>query len=121
MKGRTDQTAERFRERMRHVQRYRCVRDLRRQNHTRERALNLAVEALETKHEAAARPTIEDSYDKVDRDLRRKGKESEYHFLVARADPTVVPVNVKRGPDGEVIINRVTQSRKITVAREPQG
>ena len=30
MRGRTDQAAERFRERLRHVQRYRCVRDLRR-------------------------------------------------------------------------------------------
>src|SRR5262249_15127052 len=47
MRGRTDQTARRFRERMRHVQRYRCVRDLRQKGHKKDRALDLAVAKLE--------------------------------------------------------------------------
>jgi hypothetical protein len=91
MRNRTDQIAERFRERMRHVQRYRCVRDLRR-SHNKDAALNLAVAALEAKNEAAARPTIEDSYDRVARDLKQNGRESEYFYLVARSDPTLIPV-----------------------------
>jgi hypothetical protein len=93
MRGRRDQMAERFRERMRHVQRYRCVRDLRPQCRNKDDALDRAVEALEARDEAAARSTIRDSYDMVDRDLRRKGRESEYFYLVARSDPTVVPVH----------------------------
>ena len=111
MKGRTDQTAERFRERMRHVQRYRCIRDLRRK-HIRERALDLAVPALEAKGEGAARSTIADSYDQVSRDLKKAGPKSEYYFLVARSDPTVVPVSVTRGPGGEVIVNGVKQASR---------
>ena len=111
MKGRTDQTAERFRERMRHVQRYRCIRDLRRK-HIRERALDLAVTALEAKGEGAARSTIADSYDQVSRDLKKAGPKSEYYFLVARSDPTVVPVSVTRGPGGEVIVNGVKQASR---------
>jgi hypothetical protein len=107
MKGRTDQAAERFRDRMRHVQRYRCVRDLRQKKHSRERALDLAVAALEAKGEGAARSTIADSYDRVRRDLKKAGPKSEYYFLVARSDPTVVPVSVTRGPGGELIINGV--------------
>jgi len=87
LKGRTDQKAERFRERMRHVQRYRCVRDLRDQVHAKDRALDLAVAALEAKNEGAARPTIEASYDRVDRDLtcRPRGR-SGAHELLLKAD-----------------------------------
>jgi hypothetical protein len=107
MKCRTDQMTERFRERMRHVQRYRCVRDLRQKKHSRERALDLAVAALEAKGEGAARSTIADSYDRVRRDLKKAGSNSEYYFLVTRSDPTVVPVSVIRGPGGELIINGV--------------
>src|SRR5215510_6956024 len=73
LRDRTDQIAERFRERMRHVQRYRCVRDLRSQGHNKDRALDLAVAALEAKSQGAARSTIEASYDRVNRDLRRAG------------------------------------------------
>jgi len=107
LQGRTDETAERFRERMRHVQRYRCVRDLRPQCRNKDDALDRAVEALEARDEAAARSTIRDSYDMVDRDLRRKGRESEYFYLVARSDPTVVPVSVTRRSDGVTVINGV--------------
>jgi hypothetical protein len=106
MKGRTDRTAERFRDRMRHVRRYRCVSDLRRQ-HTKECALDLTVAALEAKGEGAARSTIADSYDRVRRDLKKAGPKSEYYFLVARSGPTVVPVSVTRGPGGELVINGV--------------
>jgi hypothetical protein len=104
LSGRAKGIAERFKERMRHVQRYRCVRDLRQRGLTLKSALNLAVTTL-SKPDGAARSTIEDSYNKVDFDLRRKGKESEYFHLVTRADPTRVPVQVTRSPDGEVIIN----------------
>ena len=105
-RGRDSQTVERFQERMRHVQRYRCVRDLLQKNHTKECALDLAAERL-----AAARPTIEDSYDLVNRDLDRKKNKSEYFLLVARSDPTRVPVSVTQTSDG-VIINGVAISRR---------
>jgi hypothetical protein len=101
LRDRTDQTAERFKERMRHVQRYRCVRNLRLEKHTKDRALDLAVDRLEPKGERAARSTIEESYNRVSRDLKRAGRDSEYFLLVARSDPTVVPISQ-------------TQTRKIT-------
>jgi hypothetical protein len=97
MRGRTDETARRFQERMRHVQRYRCVRDLRR-SHTKDDALDLAVAALEATDAAGARSTIEGSYNLVSRSLKRAGRESEYFYLVARSDPTVVPVARDRWP-----------------------
>jgi hypothetical protein len=106
MRGRTDATAERFKERMRHVQRYRCVRDLRR-SHTKDDALDLAVATLEATDAAGARSTIEHSYDLVSRDLKRAECESEYFLLVARSDPTVVPVSVTRRSDGATVINGV--------------
>jgi hypothetical protein len=109
LQGRTDQTAERFRERMRHVQRYRCVRDLRQKGHIKDCALDLAVTALEATDAAGMRSTIEASYNKVSRDLKRAGRESEYFYLVARSDPTVVPVSVTRRSDGATVINGVAQ------------
>jgi hypothetical protein len=108
MKGRTDQTAERFKERMRHVQRYRCVRDLRQKRHTKDQALDLAVAALKATDAAGARPTIQNSYDRVSRDLKRAKRDSEYFYLVARSDPTRVPVHVVQLPGGGVAINGVT-------------
>jgi len=107
MKGRTDEVAERFKERMRHVQRYRCVRDLRQKGLAWGRALDSAVTKLE-----APRSTIEKSYMRVKRDLELAGHESEYFFLVARSDPTVVPVCVSRTKSGEVIVNGVVQPPK---------
>jgi hypothetical protein len=109
MRGRTDQMAERFREGMRHVRRYRCVRDLRR-SHTKDRALDLAVAALQATDAAAARSTIEHSYNLVSRDLKRAERESKFFFLVARSDPAVVPVSRTQQRSGEVIINGVTVS-----------
>ena len=88
---------------MRHVQRYCSVRDLRQKGHTKDRALDLAVAKLEAADAAAARRTIEDSYDRVNRDLRRAGSESEYFLLVARSDPTVVPVSLTQRPGGMIL------------------
>jgi hypothetical protein len=114
MRDRTDQMAERFRERMRYVQRYRCVRDLRQSGHTKDQALDRAVAPFEARGEAPVRSTIEASYNKVNRDLKQKERESEYFFLVARSDPTVVPVCVSRTQSGEVTINGVTLSPAAT-------
>jgi hypothetical protein len=113
-RDRTDQTAERFRERMRHVQRYRCVRDLRQKGHVKNDALDRAVAALAATDAAAVRPTIEDSYDLVYRDLKQLGRNSEYFYLVARADPTKVPVSVTRRADGVTVINGVAQQSPLT-------
>jgi hypothetical protein len=118
LQGRTDQTAERFRERMRHVQRYRCVRDLRQKGHIKDCALDLAVTALEGTDAAGARPTIEHSYDLVRRDLKRTEQESEYFYLVARADPAVVPVSVTRRSDGATVINGVALQSSGVIVRE---
>ena len=118
MRNRTRDTAERFKERMRHVQRYRCVRDLRQKRpnkdgvlecFTKDQALKLATAKLNTAGDAATQRTIEDSYDRVNRDLKRKGRESEFFWLVARSDPTIVPVCVSRTQSSEVIINGVAQ------------
>jgi hypothetical protein len=93
MGGRTGQTAKQFKARMRHVQRYRCVRDLRRKGHKKERALDLAAAVLAATAAAAKPPTIEKSYDLVSRDLKRAKHESEFFYLVARSDPTRIPVH----------------------------
>jgi hypothetical protein len=108
-KNRTNDTAERLKERMRHVRRYRYVRDLREKGHAWSDALNLAVAKLEATDAAARRSTIEKSYMMVKRDLELAGHESKYFFLVARSDPTVVPVCVSRTPSGEVTVNGVVQ------------
>src|SRR5262249_26953250 len=113
-RGRTDQTAKRFRERMRHVQRYRCVWDLRQKGHVKDHALDRAVAALEATDATAVRPTIEDSYNLVNRDLKRAGRESEYFYLVVRACPTRVPVSVTRRADGVTAINGVAQQSPLT-------
>ena len=109
MRDRTKNTAERFKERMRHVQRYRCVRDLREKGHKKDQALELAIAKLEATDAAAMRGTIEVSYDKVSRDLKKKGRESEFFWLVARSDPTLVPVCVSQTQSGEVTVNGVVQ------------
>jgi hypothetical protein len=115
-KSRTDEGARRFRARMLHVQRYRCVRDLRQKRPnkdgvleclTKDQALKLATAKLK-----AATRTIEDSYDRVNRDLKKKGRESEFFWLVARSDPTVVPVSVTRRSDGVIVINGVAQQSR---------
>jgi len=107
MKGRTDLSVRRFRERMLHVQRYRCVRDLRKNGHTKNQALELAAATLEATDAEAPQRTIENSYDRVSRSLKRAGQKSEFFWLVDRSDPTVVPVCVSRTPSGEVTVNGV--------------
>ena len=109
MGNRTKDTAERFKERDRHVQRYRCVRDLRKKGYAWSDALNLAAAKLEATDAAGMPSTIEKSYMRVKHDLELAGRESEYFFLVTRSDPTVVPVCVSRTKSGEVIVNGVVQ------------
>src|SRR5262249_55680789 len=109
MRGKTNQMAEILREKMLHVQRYRHVRDLRDKGHSWDDALNLAVTKLEATDAAARRSTIEKSYMRVKRDLELAGCESEYFFLVARSDPTKVPVCVSQTKSGEVTVNGVVQ------------
>ena len=107
-RGRTKRTAERFQDRMRHVQRYRCVRDLRQklgELGSKDCALDLAVEQFAAKGDTTARSTIKDSYDRVSRDLNRLGRDSKYYHLVVQSDPTVVPVCVSRTQSGEVLVN----------------
>ena len=91
-KSQTDDEAERFRERLRHVKRYTCVRDLRcipaaeggrrKWKYTKDEALDLAVGLLERTKAFGARSTIEHSYDKVRTDLQRRGRESDFFFYV---------------------------------------
>jgi hypothetical protein len=83
----TGEKAERYRERLRHVQRYICVRDLWRKEGTKERALDQAVVDLRAEGAAAARSTIADSFDLVRKSLEREGRESEFFFFVDDDDP----------------------------------
>jgi hypothetical protein len=80
---RTDEAARRYRERLRHVRRYIVVRDLRSNGHTKDDALDAAVEILAAQRAAAERGTIEKSYDRVRKDLERQGSASEFFYLVA--------------------------------------
>jgi hypothetical protein len=95
IRGRTGQIARRFRERMRDVRRYRCVQDLRRKGLSEDDALDQAVTVLAATDATTLRRTIEASYDRVTRDLKRAGPESAYFPLVAKGEPTVVPVHPK--------------------------
>src|SRR5262249_4189962 len=61
IRQRTDAEAERYRDRMRHVRRYIIVRDLRRKEHTKDSALDVAVKILADQRAAAERATIEKS------------------------------------------------------------
>ena len=82
---RTDEVAERDRERMRHVQRYIVIRDLRRSGHTVVSALDQAEESLAQQRAAASRRTIEDSYYRVRGDLDLHGRASQFFYLVELA------------------------------------
>ena len=89
IKQRTDKVADRYLERMRHVHRYIVIRDLRRtvdertgKKYTKDSALDAAVKILAKQRAAASRRTIEDSYDRVRRDLERQGSASEFFYLV---------------------------------------
>lgn len=119
VRGRTADIAERFKERMRHVRRYRCVRDWRNRHpdgsdalYTKNQALELAAAELEAAGEAAMQKTIENSYDRVRRDLKRAGQKSEFFWLVTRSDPTVVPVRVSQTQSGKVTVNGIVQRPK---------
>jgi hypothetical protein len=85
IRNQTDQEAERLRERMRHVRRYLCVRDLRWQGHTKDRALDRAEQML-AGETGMSRSNIETSYDSVRKSLKRLGRESEYFCLVGKSD-----------------------------------
>jgi hypothetical protein len=95
---RTDAAARGYCDRLRHVQRYVVVRDLRSGGHTLDRALDQAVEILGKQRAAAARDTIAKSYDLVRQDLDRQGQASAFYYLAAlvpgdtewRADSTLV-------------------------------
>jgi hypothetical protein len=89
IRQRTDEEAERYRDKMRHVQRYIIVRDLRRKEHTKDNALDVAVKILADQRAAASRRTIEGSYDKVERSLKQRGRESEFFYLVALVDERI--------------------------------
>jgi hypothetical protein len=91
---RTDEEAERYRERMRHVRRFTLVHNLRHKGKTKDGALDLAVEFLADEPAAASRRTIEDSYDVVKRDLKRLGRESEFFYFVADEDQRDLPKRV---------------------------
>jgi hypothetical protein len=114
---RTKITIKRSRERERDIQRYRCVRDLRKryqpgtkEKYTKDQALDLAVVELKgtgLKSKDPTRDRIEESYDKVRKDLKKKGLNSEFYHLVARSDPTVVPVSRTQRADGTIVINGI--------------
>ena len=93
VEGQTDEAAERYRERIRHVQRYTVVRDLRRSGHTVVSALDQAEEALAQQRAAASRRTIEDSYYRVRGDLDLHGRASQFFYLVELAPeaPALAP------------------------------
>src|SRR5262245_2246272 len=89
----TDGEIRRARERWWAARRYKCVHDLRRKGYTRDRALDQALIDLRAEgdkgvrrrgklDEAVSRDTVEDSYDKVRKDLDRQGRESRYYLLV---------------------------------------
>jgi hypothetical protein len=84
---------------MRHVRRYNCVRDLRRK-YTKTRSLDLAVAMLHGEPAGGVtRDTIEESYDDVRKDLERKGRKSEFFYLVAQGDEAMQPLRSRRGGD----------------------
>jgi hypothetical protein len=82
IRARTDKEAERYRDRMRHVRRFVIVHSLRRKGYTKDIALDRAVKLLAGEGAAASRRTIEVSYDTVKRDLKRRGRESEFFYFV---------------------------------------
>jgi hypothetical protein len=93
----TDDEIRRARERWWHAKRYTCVRDLRQKGYTRDHALDQAVIDLRAEgdkgvkrrgklDEGVSRDAVEDSYDKVRKDLERRGCESQYYLLVNKTD-----------------------------------
>jgi hypothetical protein len=104
MRAMTKNELKRVRTRWWTVRRYECVRDLREtvneqtgKKYTKAEALDQAVMDLRAEGDKGAkrrrkldkgvsRDAVEDSYDKVRRDLERRGHESQYYFYVNRKD-----------------------------------
>jgi hypothetical protein len=85
MRNRTPQEIRRYRERMRKVRRYIIVRNLRRK-YTKDVALDRAVAMLAGEPASPQRETIERDYDDVRKDLERRGRDSEFFYLVELVD-----------------------------------
>ena len=114
MRAMTDDEMRRARERWWAARRYECVRDLREtvnertgKKYTKAEALDQAVIDLRAEgdkgvkrrgklDEGVSRDTVEDCYDKVRKDLERRGRESQYYFLVNKKDEGV-PIYPSRG------------------------
>jgi hypothetical protein len=93
MRTMPDDEIRRARDRWWAARRYKCVRDLRRKGYTKAHALDQAVIELQSeadevkrrgKRQGVSRDAIEDSYDKVRKDLKRRGRESPYYFFVGK-------------------------------------
>jgi len=98
MQPMTDDEIKRARERWWAARRYKVVRDLRQTGYSqkgypKERALDQAVIDLRAEgdkgvkrrgklDEGISRREVERSYDKVKKDLERRGRESQYYYLV---------------------------------------
>jgi len=95
---RTGAATRGYYDRLRHVQGYTVVLNLRSNGHTKDDALDAAVGILAAQRAAAERETIERSYDLVRQDLDRQGQASAFYYLVTlvpgdtewRADSTLV-------------------------------
>jgi hypothetical protein len=86
----TDDEARRYRERWTHARRYERVHELRQTVNERTGKKYTKAEALEQvaeeQGEGVTYRTIERSYDMVNKDLKRRGRESEYYFFVAKEE-----------------------------------
>ena len=98
----TPDDMRRARERWWPAQRYVCVRDLREtvnertgKKYTKNDALDQAIIDLRAEgdkgvkrrgkpDEGVSRDAVEDCYDKVKKDLERRGRESQYYFFVKK-------------------------------------
>jgi hypothetical protein len=69
---------------MRHLTRYRVVRDLRREGLSKSAALDRAVQVLAETGQVVARDTIEDSYDRVRRDFRDLGSDVQAKYFLLK-------------------------------------
>jgi hypothetical protein len=85
----TPNEVRRERERWQLARRYTCVRNHRQtvdertgKKCTKDRALDLAVIDLQAEGDAVARKTIENDYDKIRKDLKRRGRQSAWSYFV---------------------------------------
>jgi hypothetical protein len=104
MRAMTDDEVKRVRKRWWYVRRYTCVHELREtvnertgKKYTRAEALDQAVIKLRAEgdkgvkrrgklNEGVSRDAVEDCYDKVRKDLERRGRESQYYFFADKKD-----------------------------------